>query len=888
MNNSGTGAASGTTYNGSAPITLSYNTIGAQPLLTNPVTGTGTTNFIPIFTGSSAIGNSNIEFSRVGNSYEYLIGTNNASDNTALLTLKSATESNLQFVNSATLFTEFKNSFGQVSLRLATPSIAGGNYIFFYDGSSVSNRRIYFQTEGNERVIINQDGTFKLNVINNATTDTDKFLVSDAGVVKYRTGAEVLSDIGGQSALTNPVTGTGTTNFIPKFTGASTIGDSQIFEDTNKIGYNTASPIGGGGAGDRTFAVNANSGSAAFITGMVGGTRYSTLFTSSSNFILETNAAIPILFNINNSTKATLDTSGNLGLGVTPSAWWSGYKVEQIGYAGSIYAHGSANVSGIGNNFYLNSAASARVYINNGTASRFELDGNEFVWYQAPSGTAGNAITFTQAMTLDASGNLALGTTSPSSTTWNRYAQIEGVYPGLILNSTASGGVKYSIGSDASTFILRDETSAATRMAVNSSGNVGIGTASPSSKFEVIAATNKGVRIGTAGTLTGIFSDATSPSGILEFSRSGDGVYDSFIAKYESSTNSVLALYGREVLAIGTNGSERMRITSGGNVGIGTDTPATLLNLKSSTTTELRLESVGGTFRSFIGFRTDGQKWDVGVNLNDTNDALSFNSVGSEKMRITSGGNVGINTASPSSFAGYLNTTLQASGANGVNLDFKTSGGTREGVLLLASGTEFALIAATSIPLTFRTNDTERMRITSAGDMYLTGRSTNGDYAMYFFSNDTDSRIYSSNSSGVSKPIQFYTSGTERMRITSGGNVQQRGYTEYQTSNGATSVGYVGLNGPFEGNSNTDFGIASYQPNLYFYTNNNTTPRLTIASTGAATFSSSIKTAAPSGGTAKPWKLGNAVSGGAPSTTHYIEIEIDGTTYYLAAGNTPP
>jgi len=66
----------------------------------------------------------------------------------------------------------------------------------------------------------------------------------------------------------------------------------------------------------------------------------------------------------------------------------------------------------------------------------------------------------------------------------------------------------------------------------------------------------------------------------------------------------------------------------------------------------------------------------------------------------------------------------------------------------------------------------ERLRITSAGDMYLTGRSTNGDYGMYFYSNDTDSRIYSSNSSAVSKPIQFYTSGTERMRITSAGNVQ--------------------------------------------------------------------------------------------------------------------
>ena len=62
---------------------------------------------------------------------------------------------------------------------------------------------------------------------------------------------------------------------------------------------------------------------------------------------------------------------------------------------------------------------------------------------------------------------------------------------------------------------------------------------------------------------------------------------------------------------------------------------------------------------------------------------------------------------------------------------------------------------------------------------------------------------------------------------------------------------------------------------------------LTIASTGAATFSSSVTTGAPSGGTAKPFKVGAAATyGGAATFDRTIEIEIDGTTYYLAAKTT--
>ena len=104
-----------------------------------------------------------------------------------------------------------------------------------------------------------------------------------------------------------------------------------------------------------------------------------------------------------------LDSSGNLGLGVAPSAPSGAYRNIQnnnavmMGAAGDTTAYWNANA-------YYNAGWK---YINSGVSSRYEQGSGHF-WFTAPSGTAGNAITFTQAMTLDASGNLLVGTTSGS------------------------------------------------------------------------------------------------------------------------------------------------------------------------------------------------------------------------------------------------------------------------------------------------------------------------------------------------------------------------------------------------------------------------------------------------------------------------------------------
>jgi hypothetical protein len=103
-----------------------------------------------------------------------------------------------------------------------------------------------------------------------------------------------------------------------------------------------------------------------------------------------------------------LDSSGNLGLGVTPSVW-NTIKPIEIARAGSFVGANSSGSTYLGANTRF---ASNWIYANNGPSGLYTIEDNTHFWRTAPSGTAGNAISFTQAMTLDASGNLVVGDTS--------------------------------------------------------------------------------------------------------------------------------------------------------------------------------------------------------------------------------------------------------------------------------------------------------------------------------------------------------------------------------------------------------------------------------------------------------------------------------------------
>jgi hypothetical protein len=127
-------------------------------------------------------------------------------------------------------------------------------------------------------------------------------------------------------------------------------------------------------------------------------------------------AGIGFTGNSGGATQMVLDSSGNLGLGVTPSAWGtaSSRRAIELPGGGNIWGQnfGGSNPSmQVYCNAYESSTGSR--YVNSAHASGYQQNAGTHAWFTAPSGTAGNAISFTQAMTLNASGNLGLGTTTP-------------------------------------------------------------------------------------------------------------------------------------------------------------------------------------------------------------------------------------------------------------------------------------------------------------------------------------------------------------------------------------------------------------------------------------------------------------------------------------------
>jgi hypothetical protein len=400
---------------------------------------------------------------------------------------------------------------------------------------------------------------------------------------------------------------------------------------------------------------------------------------------------------------------------------------------------------------------------------------------------AADTIAFTEggveAMRIDSSGNVGIGTSSPGvklevtgvirSTNGSGTLGVshDGTNGALVSSSSL---LQYAGGANPIIF----HTNITERMRIDTSGNVGIGTSSPSTRLSVVSGTNAGISVNDGTINTIVYNSGTGTGSI------------------GTTTNHPLALY--------SNDAERMRIDNAGNVGIGTSSPSTkVMVLGASETTSAPTnagtkastllvmggtEGVGSggtvafgafsqTFAAIKGFITDASSSSIGDLCFSTRNAVGDTSL-TERMRIDSAGRVGIGTSSPeANLEIYKNATecrilatgdgvapfIQAvryetsttapffqlhksrgskaspsavqTGDQVGTVQFSVYGGSnfRPAAIIRAEVENYTSDTNISGRLAFFTNSasttvTERMRITSGGEVYIAGTTDQGAY----------------------------------------------------------------------------------------------------------------------------------------------------------------
>ena len=420
-----------------------------------------------------------------------------------------------------------------------------------------------------------------------------------------------------QSALTNPVTGTGTTNYLPKFTGASTIGDSVIHESAGgNIGIGNTNNtykldvtgnirtsetvLVGNGAAQTELRINSLGGTnqgpfmrfqkAGSNKGYIG--TYSAIISGTSDDLTYyATGSQQWMTNNSTATRMTLDASGNLGLGVTPSAWSSVHKVFQFGAVGSLETDNDAVA--LSNNRYFDGT---NRYTTNDFASIFVQVNGQHIWYTAPSGTAGNAITFTQAMTLFSTGNLAVGTTTDAG----YKLDVNGT--GRFSGAVTVGGSDLFLSLSTASIVFNSAANFNTQIYQTGGSLVLYTGANPRL---TIASTGAATFSSSVSAVNGLFNTASSvpsPAGITGWDNTvtifgGNTTTSKALAIGYNTTNDAAYILSAEPtvawrkmwfgaseyrFTISQSATPSMIITSGGNVGIGTDTIGGRLDVRAA------------------------------------------------------------------------------------------------------------------------------------------------------------------------------------------------------------------------------------------------------------------------------------------------------------------
>jgi hypothetical protein len=904
-------------------------------------TATGTTNYLSKFTGTSSLGNSIVyaTTSEVGISTPSPTHPLDVNGRTRVRTIDStATGMNMLYADVDGVIKKAAIPAGGSGSVTSVAAGTGMSFTTITSTGSVNADTVALSTRAwRQKGIdsVNANVALKVNISDTATMLSPYVRIAGFGLTK---GTQTLSvdsatmatrarvQKGIDSVASVRIGGSGTINRIPKFTASGTIGDGSIADSSSSVRMYIASG-GNVGIGAATIPqaqlhVQNSAGTHTQIWGFTGfsgsysymrlsrslvdgafqfGTAqlgfsditFATSHTSAEQFAermrIRADGNIGIgttspsyLLDVNGTMRSTgntfLATSGtNETLIGTTTSTAGGYRLQVAGSiyntTGAVFAATSGNV-GIGTatveagKLQINNASNTQIaLVNTGVKTAWyglsstdmvmALEGSGNILFKTGSTYPTGVSTGTTRMRIESSGNVGIGLTPTERLDVNGFIKSSS---GAFI-SVNSGNPTYigssnridfqQIGSD----LILSTTGANVRFGnytnntefarIDTDGDLGIGTTSPSERLHV----NGRARIATidssAGPINMLWADVDGVVRKTAPAVQGSGTTNR-VSKFTAS-----GTIGNGGIVDETT-SEVMRITTANNVGIATVTPAEKLDVNG----RIRVQQVdsSGTaphalYVNSVGTITRGAFPAAGITGSGTVNRSAkftasgaignggiFDEVSSEVMRITTANNVGIATTTPAEkldVNGRIRVQQVDSSGTAPHVLYVNSVGTiTKGAFQSGGGTVTSVATGFGI---------DGGTITSTGTL-------------------TADTVEMATRARVQKGID---SVAGLARVTGSGTAN---YFPYWT--GTTALGNSEM---YQLNSEVLIGYTADQGTHKLQVNGNTFTN------------GSIKTAAPSGGTAAEWKLGTRVASSVTlDGTQYIEVDIGGTLYYLA------